>query len=1077
MTLTDSRTRLTVFIALSYVIVGAAGLTLGTTSGYASPVFPAAGLALVFILWFERRALLGVWLGAVLVNIVPAIMGHALSLKTMAAAVFIAGGASLQALVGSMLIRRFQGEAWRDLERDYDAFIFLALGGALACVVSPSVGVTTLYFAGVVERTEFFFTWWTWYVGDAVGVLVFASLALCLLNRKSALWRERLKRITLPMLLTLGLTVGAFYSVARWEKQGHENRLRGDGEIIANQIDDRLIAHREMLSSLKHFIEATPNFDFRQFEQFTRITLHGNPDIFALSYNDLITHDKRQQFEHMMSRLSPLGPFRITERDSKNRLVRASRRPEYVPVRYIVPLAGNEPAVGYDINSDPIRRDAIRRARMTKNMAVTSPVRLIQDRQDRVGILELTPVMNIHVPGGKNESETIAGFAVAVVKLDNMIKVATRGKIPDGLIFQLTDPHASKGHGLIYRSDARGPEIEPLTSSADWKTWLLMGDRDWELSVFATKAYRQKHRPWIAWAVGVAGLMFATLLQILMLGMTGRTVAILQQREELERLVSERTAALRKSEQSYRLVLKSTAEAIYGLDLQGDCTFVNPSCLRILGYTDEEQLLGRNMHLLIHHSYADGSPMPIEECSIFMAFRDGTAVHVDGEALWRADGTSFPAEYWSYPKIVEGEVTGAVVTFIDITDRKNAEREMIKSKEIAEAAARAKSEFLASMSHEIRTPMNAIIGMADLLLGSPLSEEQAKYVRVFRSAGENLLRIINDILDFSKVEAGQVVLESIAFSLNDLLREIVEIMTFNAVEKNVALMYFMHHDVDDELVGDPTRLRQILLNLVGNALKFTETGSILVSVEKVDEGLSGSSRPSDSIGLLFSVRDTGIGIPLEMIDKIFDKFTQADTSMSRKFGGTGLGLAICRLLVKLMDGKLWVESTEGVGSTFSFTVYLGRAVSGLRADRRPQPAVHAENDASSGPLRILLVEDNSDNRLLLSSYLKKMPHRLDIAVNGLEAVEKITGGESYDLIFMDIQMPVMDGYTATIQIRSWEREHGLKPSVIVALTAHALKEDEQKSIDAGCDGHLTKPIKKQDFLDAVLKFGRAASTV
>jgi CheY-like chemotaxis protein len=301
-------------------------------------------------------------------------------------------------------------------------------------------------------------------------------------------------------------------------------------------------------------------------------------------------------------------------------------------------------------------------------------------------------------------------------------------------------------------------------------------------------------------------------------------------------------------------------------------------------------------------------------------------------------------------------------------------------------------------------------------------------------------------------------------------------MSIKASEKEIELSFAVAEEAGDWFVGDPNRLRQILLNLVGNALKFTVAGSVRISVERAGGPPAGQGQPDDDVSLFFAVKDTGIGVSREMFGKIFEKFTQADSSMSRRFGGSGLGLAICRQLVSLMGGKIWVESTERVGSTFFFTVFLKRgwrtSVS-APGEKGARGLDETETAPVQRPLKILLVEDNADNRLLIQSYLKKLPHTVETAVNGQEAVDRIREGRRYDIILMDVQMPVMDGYTATGAIRDWERSRPeLAPSVIVALTAHALQEDRLKSIDAGCDGHLTKPIKKQELLTALQEFIR-----
>jgi len=392
-----------------------------------------------------------------------------------------------------------------------------------------------------------------------------------------------------------------------------------------------------------------------------------------------------------------------------------------------------------------------------------------------------------------------------------------------------------------------------------------------------------------------------------------------------------------------------------------------------------------------------------------------------------------------------------------------AEEKAERLKQVAERATRAKSDFLATMSHEIRTPLNAIIGMADVLSSTPLTPEQQECVEIFQRNGVSLLNLINDILDLSKVESGKVELETVPMDLREVISRAMEVIDGRAKTKGLDLKQSITPGVPLYLTGDPNRLRQVMINLLGNSIKFTERGHLEVRVEQDP----GDSRPGC---LRFAVADTGIGIPKEKLGLVFESFTQADNTTTRKYGGTGLGLTISRQLVELMGGRIWVESQVGHGSTFFFTVKLGvqddqsaRTLSdGARLSTRG-----LERNADG--LRILLADDSADNRFLILSYLKQSDCSIELAENGQEAADKFRAGR-FDVVLMDVEMPVKDGYAATREIRRYEREAGLAATPVVALTAHAFADLADKSREAGFTAHLTKPIRKATLLEALASY-------
>ncbi|MCB1955547.1 MAG: PAS domain S-box protein [Rhodocyclaceae bacterium] len=634
-------------------------------------------------------------------------------------------------------------------------------------------------------------------------------------------------------------------------------------------------------------------------------------------------------------------------------------------------------------------------------------------------------------------------------------------------------------------------------------------------------------------------------------------------------------------EERLRLLMEASGEAIYGIDTLGNCIFANRVCAKILRYRSSTDLLGRDMHALIHHHHADGRPYPASECPIQSAIAAGKSVHILNDVFWREDGSRFPAEYWASPIRRGSEIVGAVVIFEDSTERIAAERvrgelaaivessgdaiigksldgtitswnrgavqlygfttdeaigrnyrdcllgrlidaedavdtsnadwmtrtletqrtrkdggiievgitesairdsqgaligtssierdisqrkrreaELERAREQAEIANRAKSEFVANISHELRTPMNAVLGMLRIALEEPLPDALRDYLSTASESAENLLLNLDDLLDFSRMEAGRFELEPDPFRFQETLENAVRPLADRAQEKGIDLSLDIDQGIPDQLEGDALRFRQVITNLVGNAIKFTERGhvSLAASCDRADGG-----RPT----LRFVVADSGIGIRPEDRPRLFKAFEQADSSTTREYGGTGLGLAICRRLVEMMGGQIDLESTPGEGSTFWFTLVLNSRLAAPDTDCPPT------TDSLEGQLiqkhrgaRILLAEDEPISREVAEGLLREACMDVDVAGDGAQAVE-MAQLRAYDLILMDMQMPRLTGIDAAQRIRRTSRN---LDTPIIAMTANAFEEDRRACLAAGMNAHLAKPVEPDVLYSALLQW-------
>jgi len=506
--------------------------------------------------------------------------------------------------------------------------------------------------------------------------------------------------------------------------------------------------------------------------------------------------------------------------------------------------------------------------------------------------------------------------------------------------------------------------------------------------------------------------------------------------------------------------LASMTDAVFISDLEGRFLDFNDAFATFHRFRSKEECAKAFAEYpeILDVFLPSGEPAPVEQWAVPRALRGETVCNAEYSLRRKDTGESWVGSYSFAPiRGRDGAIVGSVVAGRDITESKRAEVALRQAKEAAEAATRAKSQFLANMSHELRTPMTGVLGMLDLVLLGNLEPQQREFLCTTYTSARSLLRILNDILDLTKIEAGKFALEGKPFSVRQCVENSFGILVAVARNKGLDFNYCVADDVPVQLVGDHLRLSQVLTNLAGNAVKFTEKGSVAISVA------AGGQAPGGRQEIVFTVSDTGIGIPPDKRDLLFREFSQVDDSHSRRHGGTGLGLAISKEIVERMGGSIGCESQEGAGSVFSFAVPLAAVEPGWEEVRVPEPAAGADTVAAppgNGPKpRLLFAEDDPTIREVLRMMLERSNFEIDIAENGKKAVEIWEQGD-YDLILMDVQMPHMNGFEATAAIREKERVRGGQIPII-AMTAHALKEDEQRCLDAGMNAYVSKPIDFQ----------------
>jgi PAS domain S-box-containing protein len=821
-------------------------------------------------------------------------------------------------------------------------------------------------------------------------------------------------------------------------------RLNSRADYVASQIKERL---EDYLNGLKagaglfntYGPERVSRIDWKQFVRTLNIESRY-PGIQGLGYSKWVPVTQKDEVENKI-RAEGYPYFKIVPEES---------RAEYSAIVYLEPLEGrNLRAFGYDMFSEPVRREAMIKARDSGEARLSGQVKLVQETTVDVqsGFLLYLPVYSSGVTPATVDARRneLVGWVYAPFRAGDFIS----GVFGDAINDVVMTVKFEEKEGALVRSS----ETTEVASDLMVKRDVLFGGQHWNIEVvprqFLLELWGSDFPKWVA--IGAVLINVLMLCLIISYVSTDKSASILAQK-----IVDSERSADNEIEKRFRSLTESAPVLIWNTDSNHKLNYFNQTWLDFTGKLFEQEL-GDGWLGGVH-------PEDLESCqsefSKAIANREPFERQFrlrrkDGQYRWIRDVGS--------PVFTgDGEFDGYIGAASDIQDSREAVEAMKRAQEQSEAASRAKSEFLANMSHEIRTPMNGVIGMTELVLDTELTSEQKDLLSTVQYSAKVLLGIINDVLDLSKIEAGKIELSEINFDIHELVRGTVGTFKTRTDQKHISLLAEIAPSVPQFVYGDDVRIRQVIINLIGNALKFTpEWGGIVVRIDSKGDS-------PENFELHLSVSDTGIGIPEDKLNKIFEPFTQADGATTRKYGGTGLGLSIVQKIVDIMKGRIAVQSQEGVGSTFSVIIPLKYADAGaLRVEQPACLAMNVEKKILDEKARVLVVEDNSVNQRLAKALLEKMGCIVDIAENGQHAVEIIKDAkEDYRVIFMDCQMPILNGFEATQIIR--DREKSIQKHVpIVAMTANAMSGDRELCLDAGMDDYVSKPLDKQ-ILNSVL---------
>ncbi|MFC7421213.1 response regulator [Iodobacter arcticus] len=873
-----------------YILSGWLGLALAIPPGYATAIFPPAGIALAACLLLGSKAILPIWLGAFLLNNILAWANGHWSISNTQLAAMIASASSLQALAGMALVQRCFKEKLQ-LDEPSNLLTLFLLGGLAYCIAA-TLAIASLSYMGIVQPADLAYTAFTWWVGDILGVIIFAPLVLIWFN-PAYNRQSMLRSILLPMVIVLTLLVALFFQVSSWQNQRIRAQFVERATRESEQLREHLNNYHVILQATARFIVSSPKMTPEQFSRFSSSFIEAEPALQRLEWVPILSHDQLSTFTQEQRVYQP--HFAIFERNAAGQRAPLNHRKSYAPVSFIEPLLGLKDRIGFDLMSSPEYASLLKQTAARGEMTASARLPLIMGKSNRVFLVQ--PVYAIDAKPGtpQKQRQPPSGYVLAEMAIDKVLRT------PEGRTsLCLFDENKGQSQQLDFQPHCTG--------ILQHEVHYPIGGRQWRMVFTANNDYLVAQRNWAAWMMLVGGLLMVALFEVFLLTMVGR-------KSRIEALVAQRTT---------ELALATAA---------------------------------------------------------------------------------------------------------------------------AEAATRAKGQFLATMSHEIRTPMNAIIGLSWLVQQTELTETQHDYLRHIESAGQSLLGVINDILDYSKIEAGKLTLERATFDLAYVLNGLGCVAGMAACNKPIKLWFTLAPNVPRELIGDSLRLSQILINLCNNAIKFTETGSVQLSI-------SVASLETNSCSLQFAVSDTGVGMSEEQVGKLFQSFSQADTSTTRKYGGSGLGLAISQRLVNIMGGHITATSSPGKGSCFTFTVPLDLHTEKMLSWHCVPPLLQN--------LSVLMLDEQDDEPSGMQAMLKDLGWRVQYCTD-LEVLPSLLAKEKIDVLLLGAELSQKRVEYTLAQITPQENH-----PLVLRTSNYGYLQRDQAELEAGVSSVLHQPVLPTHILDAVL---------